>query len=98
MAFVLLGSLIGMYPLNANDCPFIPLAIRANIMDEGPTSGTTSILCLWACWTIAAPGSATHGSPASEITPQDRPAFITGSNIASICVGSVCSDNSTKVI
>ena len=58
----------GIYPQNAKDCPFRPEAISASISDDGPTAGTTSMPCLCARATSCAPGSATAGNPASEIS------------------------------
>jgi hypothetical protein len=43
------------------------------IMEEGPTNGTTFRFLRWAMATTSAPGSATAGQPASEITPIDSP-------------------------
>jgi hypothetical protein len=48
-----------------------PEAITERMMEEGPTSGTTFRFLRWAIATTSAPGSATAGQPASEITPME---------------------------
>lgn len=70
------GVFAPRYPWKVKDCPFIPDAINAKRIDDGPTSGTTSILCLCANATMLAPGSATPGHPASESRPTDFPSLI----------------------
>src|SRR5690606_30615736 len=64
---------IGRYPLNAKPWPFMPLAINARSIDEGPTIGTTCISFSCAILTTSAPGSATPGHPASDNTPTSCP-------------------------
>ena len=51
-----------------------PDPITERMIDEGPTKGTTFKSLRWAIATTSAPGSATAGHPASEITPIDSPA------------------------
>ena len=65
--------LAGIYPQKANDYPFSPEAISDIIRDEGPTAGTTSIPWRCASATSWAPGSATAGRPASEISATSFP-------------------------
>ena len=43
------------------------------MMEDGPTRGTTFRFFRWAMATTSAPGSATAGHPASEMTPMDAP-------------------------
>ena len=50
-----------------------PEAITESIIEEGPTNGTTFRFLRWAMATTSAPGSATAGQPASEITPIEAP-------------------------
>ena len=50
-----------------------PDAITAKIMEDGPTKGMTRSPLRWAMATTSAPGSATAGQPASEITPTGIP-------------------------
>ena len=80
----------GRYPQNANDCPSSPEDISASIRDDGPTNGITSIPCLWASATRVAPGSATAGSPASDISPTSLPS-LNSCRYPSTSRGSVCS-------
>jgi hypothetical protein len=49
--------------------PLNPEAIRARKTDEGPVKGTTFTSFSWASLTSKAPGSATHGRPASDNNP-----------------------------
>ena len=60
---------IGKYPLKAKDCPFIPEAIIASRIEDGPTNGITLMFFWCASFTISAPGSATPGQPASDNKP-----------------------------
>lgn len=46
---------------------------HGQIMEDGPTKGMTRSPLRWAMATTSAPGSATAGQPASEITPTDIP-------------------------
>ena len=71
-AFRALESM-GRYPLKAKFWPFRPLAIKAKIIEEGPTNGTTLIFFSCAIRTISDPGSAMAGHPASDRIPTSCP-------------------------
>ncbi len=71
------GFFTGRYPLKAKLCPLSPLAIKESKIDDGPTSGITVKPALCALRATLAPGSATPGQPASEITPKSVPFFKT---------------------
>src|SRR5689334_722543 len=51
----------------------MPDAMSASSMEQGPTSGTTRAPAAWARRTSTAPGSATPGQPASDMSPQSFP-------------------------
>src|SRR5882672_7446291 len=75
----------------------MPDAISASSMEEGPTSGTTRMPAAWARRTSAAPGSATPGQPASDMSPQSFPAN-SGASRESTLRSSVCSSSTWKRI
>ena len=59
------------------------------MIEEGPTKGTTLKFLRCAIATTSAPGSATAGHPASEITPIGFPAS-SGFKYPDISSGEVC--------
>jgi hypothetical protein len=83
--------------LNAKLWPFKPDAITASRIELGPTSGFTRTPRRCASRTRFAPGSATAGTPASDISPASWPAT-TGASSASSSDSGVLTFSSRIVI